>query len=176
MPVNYGVLQGNIADPMLNLLFINDIVGSSSDLKFILFADYTTVFASGNCLSNLVPFTKEALRKIKLWLDRNRLTLIEITTQFAAFHRKQRVYHIVNTVNLVDSAAKRVDNVKLLGIHIDCKLTWIYHANHVAKLLSEFTSIMYKLLGQRCCLSIIRLCTQILCICLAYGEPQAEVI
>ena len=68
---------GSIVGPMLFLLFINDIVRSLSDLKFILFADDTLVFASGKYLTNGVTHTNEALRKIKLWLGRNRLTLNE---------------------------------------------------------------------------------------------------
>ena len=128
--------------------FINDIVRSSSDLKFILFADDTTVFASGNCLTNLVTLTNDALRKIKLWLERNRLTLNENKTQFVVFYCKQRAYPVVSTAYLGDSVVKRVDIVKFLGIHIDCNFTWIYHVDHVTKNLSKFTSIMYKLKHQ----------------------------
>ena len=98
LPVNYGAPQGSIDGPMLLLLFMNDIVRNTSDLKLIFLADDTTVLASGNCLTNLVTLTNEAVRKIKLWLERNRLTLNENKTQFVAFHFKQRVCPVVNTV------------------------------------------------------------------------------
>ena len=76
---------------MLFLFFINDIVKNSSDMKFILFEDDTTVFASGKCLTNLIAITNEALRKIKLLLERNRLTSNENKTPFVVFHRKLRI-------------------------------------------------------------------------------------
>ena len=62
MPVNYAVPQGRMVDPVLFLFFINGIVISLSDTKFILFADDTTVFALGKNLTNLVTLTYEAVR------------------------------------------------------------------------------------------------------------------
>ena len=97
MPVNYGVPQENTVGPMLFHLFINDIVKSSSDIKFILFSDDTTVFASVKCLIIFVTLANEALCNIKLWLERSRLTLNENKAQFVGFHRKQRAYPVVKT-------------------------------------------------------------------------------
>ena len=107
---------------MLFLHFMIDILKDSSHMKFILFADDTTVFASGKCLSYLVTHTNEALRKIKLWLERNVLTLNENKTQLVVFHRKQRAYSVVNSAYLGDTVVKRVDIVKFFGAHIDCNL------------------------------------------------------
>ena len=145
MPVNYGVRLSNTVGPMLFLLIINDIVRSSSDEKFTLFSDDTNALASGNCLPNLVTHTNEALRKIKLGLERDRLTLNENKTKFVVFHRKSRAYPVVNTVYLGDSVEKRVETVKFLGICIDCTLTWNYHVKHITKSLSKFTSLICKL-------------------------------
>ena len=72
--VNIGVPLGGMIGPMLYLVFMNDIIRNFSDMKFILFASYTPVVASGNCLDYLVTITNEALRKIKFWLEKNQLS------------------------------------------------------------------------------------------------------
>ena len=48
-----GVPQGSILGPKLFILYINDICNTSSLLKFILFADDTTIFWSGRDLTEL---------------------------------------------------------------------------------------------------------------------------
>ena len=55
--------------PTLFLNFIKDKVRRFSDVKFILFADDTTVFALGSCLNNLVNLINEAIHKVETWLE-----------------------------------------------------------------------------------------------------------
>ena len=133
---------------MLFLLVINDVVRSLSDLNLILFTDETTVFASGKCLTILLSLINEVLLKIQLWLEGTRLTLNQNKAQFVVFHRKQRACPVVNPVYLGNFVVKHLDNFNFLGVHIDCNLTWICHANHVSKIFLKFTSVMYKLKHQ----------------------------
>ena len=44
LEIKCGVSQGSILGPLLFILYINDIVHSSSIAKFIMFADYTNLF------------------------------------------------------------------------------------------------------------------------------------
>ena len=54
-----GVPQGSILGPILFLLYINDITRCSSQLKFLLYADDTTIFVQGNNLENITQTLNE---------------------------------------------------------------------------------------------------------------------
>ena len=69
MPIKCSVPQGSILDPLLFLLYINDIASSSKLLQFIIFADDTNIFFSHSDLDPLINTVNTELCKIVLWLE-----------------------------------------------------------------------------------------------------------
>ena len=49
----HGIPQESILGPRLSITYINDMCNVSSFLKYILFADDTTIFRSGNDIKSL---------------------------------------------------------------------------------------------------------------------------
>jgi len=86
--VKCGVPQGSVLGPKLFLLYINDIVNVSTSLKFILFADDTTILCSGETLHELNQIMNLELEKLKHWFSANKLTLNLKKTSYMLFKQK----------------------------------------------------------------------------------------
>ena len=84
--ISCGVPQGSVLDPLLFLIYINDLPNVSKLLSYYLFADDTNIYFKSNDLTLLQKIMNRELKKVKKWLDANRLALNIDTTNFVIFH------------------------------------------------------------------------------------------
>ena len=146
LPVNFGVPQGGILAPILFILYINDIIKSTNDVKFVIYADDTNVFVTDRSLNNLVSRSNDALVAIKKWISRNRLTLNERKTQYIVYHRSQRSNPVLSSPILIDDIViSRVCETKFLGVYMDENLCWHRHISHICSILSKYVAIFLKI-------------------------------
>ena len=85
------------------------------------------------------------LKKVRKWLDANRLSLNIGKTNFLVFHspHTELVENVV--IRFGKKKIKRESCVKFLGIMLDANLSWKYHIAELSKKLSRTIGIFNKI-------------------------------
>ena len=119
--------QGSVLGPLLLLIYVNDLPSISKILEFYLFADDTSIYFESNNLLTLQKIVNRELRKVKKWLEANRLALSISKTNYVIFHSLTTVINEFIRIKLGSRTINQVNYVKYLGVLVDSTLTWKPH-------------------------------------------------
>ena len=67
-----GVPRGSMLEPLLFVIYVNDICNISNIFTFVLFADDTTIFTSDKNMAEQYSETNRELNKLYTWLCINK--------------------------------------------------------------------------------------------------------
>lgn len=142
MQIQCGIPQGSVLGPKLFILYINDICDVSKLLNFVLFADDTNIYLSGNYLNELVISMEQEMVKVKDWFDINRLSLNLKKTKFMIFGNRKKDESIV--LSIAGTKIMKVREIRFLGVLLDEGLTWKPHISHIQKKISKSIFVLNK--------------------------------
>ena len=142
--IECGVPQGSILGPLLFLIYINDLIYSSSSLTYVLFADDTNILYSHKNLNTLITTLNLELAKVSQWFKCNKLSLNIDKTNYINFRtthsQNQNIIIHIDGQPLVEK-----QSTKFLGLTIEFNLSWNEHIRKVHTSMSRNIGILYKL-------------------------------
>ena len=116
--------------PLLFSIFLRDMCNDVACAK-VKFAEDGTIWISGNNSLELAHSLKKDLQSISAWTFKWRMKLNTGKTECVLFTRDPN--HTVPLVELQGKALKCTEEVKLLGVILDKKLTFQSHIEAVEK-------------------------------------------
>ena len=145
LSVNSGVPQGSILGPFLFLIYANDF-DKATNYSLRLFADDTSLTATGKDLDVLLQRINSELPAVYEWLCSNRLTLNLSKTKYLVFQPRQKMnLNLYLPLKLGDQYLEQSFSVKYLGLITDCFLSWHEHIYHISGKISKSVNIIAKL-------------------------------
>ena len=127
------------------MIYVNGLPNASKLLRFYLFADDTSIYFDSDNLSTLQKIVNRELKKVRKWLEANRLALNISITNYVIFHSPAKNLNEFIRIKLGSKVINCVQSIKYFGILVDATLSWKPQIIELSKKLARTTGIFYKI-------------------------------
>ena len=127
LDIEAGVPQGSRLGPLLFIIYINDII-IDIESEILLFADDTTLLASGNDPAETSAQINRDLSKISEWSKKWKVTFNAKKSKEIIFSKK--CLHNSPPIIFNNTYVDRVNSHKHLGVHLQSDLDWATQIHH----------------------------------------------
>ena len=130
--IKCGVPQGSILEPLLLLLYMNDLPQASEYFMPILFADDKNLFATGFNVNDIISQINKEIDNKYAWVKANKLSLNIGKNNFMIFTPKC-VSRTIKGAVVARNRIMDVTETKFLGVMMDYELNWSPHIMYISK-------------------------------------------
>jgi exonuclease III len=144
--LNSGAAQGSVLGPLLFLIYINDLLYLKLNSVGRLFADDAAFVYRSTNYDQLRAMMQKDLSTIKSFLSSINLEMSINKTEFMIFRTNSSSdVNLFTEIPLGDSAIKKVDRFKYLGLVIDSEISWREHTNSIALKIAPFVGLIRRI-------------------------------
>ncbi len=141
--ITCGVPQGSVLQPLVFLIYMNDIGEIAKHAKICLFADDTNVSIVSDDHILLKENAQNTLFDLSEWFAANKLSLNKVKSCYSIFASQSKLSSVpgyLNTIQLGNMIIKRVHYAKYLGLILDESLSFKEHIEDLTKQLNKLAN------------------------------------
>jgi hypothetical protein len=142
--VKAGIPQGSRLGPLLFILYINDIT-EGLESEVLIFADDTTLIATGINPEQTAAQLNRDLTRIKLWADKWKVIFNADKSVDMIFTKKD--FPPSTPTSLNGTAIKRATSHRHLGVYLSTTLDWSVHVKQVCLRANRKLAVLRSVKG-----------------------------
>lgn len=113
-------------------------------VKFVIYADDSSILISGPDVNTLAIKCNEILDKLSIWSQINRININPNKTKVMIFRAKNKPIQLHHTFQYAGNKICITHEHKILGIHFTSHLNWDSHVGTICKKLAQVTGVLSR--------------------------------